>query len=941
MRALPESTQAAVIRIRQLAPVLKALQAASADGFFPHFTAGLDDLEGLAPRLEALLGGVSGAAGGLFERAAGDLNSKDWEPFLNFLQAELPQATVTAGETVGHLTKGLAQLWMQLSPLSHDFTGGLLAASERFDRFTAGLKDSQKFEEFLDYVHQTGPEVVHTVGAIADAVLQIGEAAAPLGGPVLDALELLANVLGTIADSPAGPVIMAAATATSALSLATKGLQKVAAIPALATFSTDVDRANKSMTVARPAMRDFGRVLVFGGQSAEQLSKQMQSSSVSIAAQAREVAKSKLHVNSWISSNKRMIAGTAALAAGAVAAETGLLKTTTAQYALMGAMAAGPWGALAGATIGTVQSFGDAADKADQALEKLRKSAQNASSFEVVAQGAASAASDLEAAAHSYSNTDALLGSIGIGTGPGEMIDKLKSGLTDARKELSELTIAGNALVDATGQGRTNFELLDPKDVNQINSALAGWAPSIQAVAPAMQALGISVDDLMQATKDPQALKAMIADLQAWQTNADSAAGRADNLSTALGQMDNTLIPLEQRAKMFGTALDQMVSPRFNRAAAINDWHQALNGFGAALSDKTHRLTGFSEGALKNQDAIQGAANQLLGMVKAQAEAGAGSIRMGKTLTGGIEQIVRTGKAAGLNEKEIRQYLRTLGLTPRLKATIFKQIGIDEAEVKIRHLIKQYRAIPKNVKNEVNTYIKQHGVPKSKAEIEDMKRSVKGLTSKQINTILGVKTGEAKAGVNNVKAWLRKLEEKKTTPKVDVDTATATKKVHTLQGDINAMTGKTVTVTILEQRKSSSAQGNYFPRVRYFAEGGDIPNGHQPEMAGPGTVRVWREPETQGESYIPHANDYRRPRARQVLEQTASVLGGQVEWFRNGGIRVDPGRYQSRAEVRTVRVVGTLDTPLGPAYFNELAREVSRDEVDDYDSWTKRQGRNH
>jgi len=80
--------------------------------------------------------------------------------------------------------------------------------------------------------------------------------------------------------------------------------------------------------------------------------------------------------------------------------------------------------------------------------------------------------------------------------------------------------------------------------------------------------------------------------------------------------------------------------------------------------------------------------------------------------------------------------------------------------------------------------------------------------------------------------------------------------------------------------------------VLTYAEG-DVANGHAPEITSPGApIRVWSEPETQGEAYIPLANDHRRPRARNILRETARrlgmgqhdfAMGGLVDSFANGG----------------------------------------------------------
>ena len=71
--------------------------------------------------------------------------------------------------------------------------------------------------------------------------------------------------------------------------------------------------------------------------------------------------------------------------------------------------------------------------------------------------------------------------------------------------------------------------------------------------------------------------------------------------------------------------------------------------------------------------------------------------------------------------------------------------------------------------------------------------------------------------------------------------------------------------------------------VKAFAGGGV--EDHAPQIAStrPGTVRVWAEPETQGEAYIPLANKLRRARAQAIAAKTVSMLGGHAS-FATGGI---------------------------------------------------------
>lgn len=66
--------------------------------------------------------------------------------------------------------------------------------------------------------------------------------------------------------------------------------------------------------------------------------------------------------------------------------------------------------------------------------------------------------------------------------------------------------------------------------------------------------------------------------------------------------------------------------------------------------------------------------------------------------------------------------------------------------------------------------------------------------------------------------------------------------------------------------------GIYSGGVKYFANGG-IEN-HVAQIARKGgNVRIWAEPETEGETYLPHAMS-KRARSEQLLAETAGIFGG-------------------------------------------------------------------
>ncbi|WP_431840644.1 phage tail tape measure protein [Gordonia hongkongensis] len=86
--------------------------------------------------------------------------------------------------------------------------------------------------------------------------------------------------------------------------------------------------------------------------------------------------------------------------------------------------------------------------------------------------------------------------------------------------------------------------------------------------------------------------------------------------------------------------------------------------------------------------------------------------------------------------------------------------------------------------------------------------------------------------------------------------------------------------TKVEDAKAALEEAKRIPNpVKQYAMG-DIRNGHQPEIVRPGDYRLWGEPESGGESYIPHAPD-RRARALGIWAETGRILG--VQGFDQGG----------------------------------------------------------
>lgn len=220
LKGLDPAAQAFVERFQEFRPVLTDIRDAAAGGWFPGLTEAMDSFERVAPRIADVFSVIGTTGGNLVSDAVASLAGPEWSEFIEFIEREAPSALAELGHSVGNLVHGMSELWMAFSPLNNDFSDWLLKASAGFDKWAQGLSQTQGFREFVAYIRENGPLVADAMVALSNAILQIVEAAAPLGGPVLQAITGIANAIAAIADSPLGTPIMAAVTAMSALSLA-------------------------------------------------------------------------------------------------------------------------------------------------------------------------------------------------------------------------------------------------------------------------------------------------------------------------------------------------------------------------------------------------------------------------------------------------------------------------------------------------------------------------------------------------------------------------------------------------------------------------------------------------------------------------------------------------------------------------------------------------
>lgn len=192
-------------------PELKSLQNAAREGLLPGVEDGIESLLTNLPQIRDLVSQISGAMGGLAADAGADLAGPEWEAFFEYLSTDAAPTLEQFGRTVGNFAQGFADLLVGLAPVTRDFGDGLEGLSRRFAEWAAGLENNRSFQEFVDYIRQSGPQAVAMLASLAKALAGLVQAMAPYGSVVLPALTQLLNLLAKVASTDAGSALVAAA----------------------------------------------------------------------------------------------------------------------------------------------------------------------------------------------------------------------------------------------------------------------------------------------------------------------------------------------------------------------------------------------------------------------------------------------------------------------------------------------------------------------------------------------------------------------------------------------------------------------------------------------------------------------------------------------------------------------------------------------------------
>jgi hypothetical protein len=634
MDKLSPSAQQFVLSLHQLEPELTKLQQSAGEGLFPGLTSGLDKLVADSPIVRSALQGIGSELGSLADRAGGALADSEWQAFLKHVGQEAPSELEKLGQATGDVTHGLMELFLAFDPLNQNFSQGVVGLAEDFDRWATSLGKTKGFQDFIVYVQTNGPRVIELLGDTASLFVDIVKAAAPLGGPTVQALDLIVKALDAIANSPLGTPLLALAQINAVLKLTSRSLAAVGIESKMAFSGGSSLALGGNLTKLKGSLGESSKAL-FNYYSAEERA----------TAKAGELEEKTSAVRSQFATGA-VAAAAFGLATSGVADNMGLANT--ASLAMAGSLA-GPVGIGVGATVGLLIDMGDAAKNDAAQIEAMHESVSKlASSNNIMALGKVAAQADA---------LNEKIGNFGGGFG------------VDLGTKLSaKLSIPGNAFSSvSTALNRFNQGLTGSSDPVTKLTQLQAVANRMQ---PAMAKLGLTLDDLVNLPKDQ--LPSVVDHLVAITERSEKTIGSTKAVAQAFSSMGDQSLTAADRVDMLTTSLDNLIDPMLNLGAAHDAFKKGLNDISSSLSKNSKTLVGNSDAAIQNRDAIRGQVTNLKTWIEAQAKSGASAKTMSASLKAGRQAIIDQGKAAGLNAGQIQHMIDTMRLTPKLIKTLFQ-----------------------------------------------------------------------------------------------------------------------------------------------------------------------------------------------------------------------------------------------------------------------------
>ena len=108
--------------------------------------------------------------------------SEGLQSFMNYVKTNGPKIM----DILGNIGSGLVGIFTAFGPLASDMLTGLQNMTARFAEWGKSLSSNPKFQKFIEYIRQNAPTVLSLIGNMAETLINLGIAMAPLGQKILE-----------------------------------------------------------------------------------------------------------------------------------------------------------------------------------------------------------------------------------------------------------------------------------------------------------------------------------------------------------------------------------------------------------------------------------------------------------------------------------------------------------------------------------------------------------------------------------------------------------------------------------------------------------------------------------------------------------------------------------------------------------------------------------
>lgn len=324
-------------------------------------------------------------------------------------------------------------------------------------------------------------------------------------------------------------------------------------------------------------------------------------------------------------------------------------------------------------------------------------------------------------------------------------------------------------------------------------------------------------------------------------------------------------------------ALAEAIREASNAALAASGsaigYEAAVDAATEAVKKNGRNLDISTEAGRNNRSALDSVAASALTMRDAMMKNGASTAEVTAKTQAARDQFVSVAQKMGMSAQQANELANQYGLIPGAVQTLVTAPGAVNSKMDVAGFLSALSQVPPSKRAEVLSAFERGGVDAALAAFASVRDKTVTITTRQVTVYY---TQNASGGT-------------------------------TIGG--GTMTGL------------SNANGSI---VEYYANGGIRRENHIAMIAPAGSWRMWAEPETGGEAYIPLSVN-KRKRSLDIWRETGRRLG--VAGFADGGFSQAPSYVSPQVNVGGSNTNVYVTSPITGEWVRAEARVVVQDEV--------------